>query len=217
MERSWSAYDERMWLDGDDVGFDTVGTPMDQEWSISLAKFLHPTEGQVARAQAVRGFGEEGLRELLARVGGPTLEDYAAGTAPVPPVWLSRARRGPTERAIALMCDVIARRGWPFPSFRAASRSTGVEIDHAICTTETWTYAGSRGEVEAEVRAETAFWNPHTPASESVRLRVKGPEGWLVVETAPPWTTWRAWGEGRIVEEAWLAARIEGTLVWEVG
>lgn len=218
MERFWSDGDDRMWLEGDRVRFDTAGTPMDQEWSISVADFLDPRDGAVARVQALRGFGEEGLRKLLARLGGPTFEEYAAGTVPTPFHFISRERRGPSELAVKVMCDVLARAALPFPSFKMESRSTIHQIDGADCEAQEWTYAGKRDGVEAYVQAETSWWNPTTVNQQSVTLAVLDRRAGFrsfYLSSSPPWDKWEARGTAALVEKEWLESRLENAaLTW---
>lgn len=281
--RHWSSPPDSIDLDGDWLTFDTRGTPMDMEWSLSAADLCHPEKGRVAREFIERGFGVEVLREVMALIGTgasraevPPLAEAAApqaaapsvaaqATAPPEPVAQATARPervapqataapepvAPAPRAtaasepeaqvppatappeavapapqatapppahlgIALMSDLLIAAGLPTHGFVVTATTDYAQIDGAELPIERWQMAGAWGEkgagIEASTEAETAYWNPHTPARTSLSVRILDRRAGLrmiSLSAEEPYSEWslRELGDPMVPREwvvAWL-------------
>lgn len=198
----WTSLPDTIDLEGERLVFDTHGTPMDMEWSLSTTELCDPERGQSGRNFIQTGFGIEVLREILARIGGPPPESFppeppkpppapnplrrrrrrtsVAPTPPPiapppPPAPIPPAVEGPVHLAIALFSDVIIAAGLPMPPMAApALESESVALDGAEGQIARWRMSGTTGPdgIEAGVDAETAWWSPHTPARSSVTAKI---------------------------------------------
>jgi hypothetical protein len=128
--------------------------------------------------------------------------------APIPP-----AIEGPVHLAIALFSDVIISTGLPMPRMAAPTMEseTGI-VDGAECQVTRWRMSGTTGPdgVEAGVEAETASWNPHTPARSSITTKILDRRTALraiFVSAEAPFEVWelRTVGE-ELVPRSWLEA-----------
>lgn len=198
----WTSLPDTIDLEGEQLVFDTHGTPMDMEWSLSTTELCDPIRGRVGRSFIETGFGVEVLREILARIGGPPPESFPPEPPPPPALKPPRRRRapkpgatiqappiapppppapippaieGPVHLAIALFSDVIIAAGLPMPQMAApVMESESVALDGAEGQVARWRMFGTTGPtgVEAGVEGETAWWNPHTPARSSVTAKI---------------------------------------------
>ncbi len=107
MQTFWSSPPDKLWLEEGQLCFDTSGTPMDQDWSSSIAEFIDVSKPHYAHQFIRNAFGIEVLRELLARFGGPPPEAFPPPPPP-PPVKRRRRARRSASKPLVVPAPVVA-------------------------------------------------------------------------------------------------------------